>query len=71
MTLAADAAANRIACIAQLYDEWHGRYIVQRIVDGVYVDVRQLSRDDAMTYRTAGDEVLKIVFETIAPNPPA
>lgn len=60
MTLAADAAANRISCIAQLYDDWRGHYIVQRIDGGVYVDVRPLDRDEAMTYRTRVDEVLRL-----------
>lgn len=68
MTLAAAAAANRIACITQLYDEWRGFYVVQRLDGGVYVDVRPLARDEAMTYRTQSGEVLKIVYETIAPN---
>lgn len=62
MTLAADAAANRISCVAQLYDQWLGCYILQRIEGGVYVDVRQLSRDEAMTYRTLKDEVLRLVW---------
>lgn len=56
------AAANRIACIAQLYDEWGGHYIVQRIDGGVYVDVRKLSRDEALTYRTASGEVLRLEY---------
>lgn len=61
MTLTA-AAANRIACVAQLYDDWRGYYILQRIVGGAYVDVRQLSRDEAMTYRTKKDETLRLVW---------
>lgn len=60
MTLA--AAANRIALVAQLYDDWHGHYIVQRIDGGVYVDVRPLSRDEALAYRAASDEVLRLVY---------
>lgn len=62
MTLSSDAAANRIACIEQLYDDWHGRYILQRIEAGAYVDVKPLSRDEALTYRTANDEGLKLVW---------
>lgn len=34
MTLAADAAANRAALVAQLYDEWHGHYVLRQLVDG-------------------------------------
>lgn len=62
MTLTADAAANRIALVAQLYDDWRGHYIVQRIDGGVYVDVRHLSRDEAMTYRTQSNEALELVW---------
>lgn len=62
MTLAADAAANRAALVAQLYDDWHGCYVVQRLVNGAYVDVRQLSREEAMMYRLRNDETLKLVY---------
>lgn len=62
VTLNAGAAAMRAACAAQLYDEWHGYYVVQRLDAGAYIDVRQLSRDEAMTYRTQSDEVLELVW---------
>lgn len=59
--LNADAAANHARLVAQLYDEWGGHYSVQRLEGGVYVDVRPLSRDEALTYRTRQDEVLELV----------
>lgn len=58
MNLVIDAERNRLALIAQLYDEWSGWYVVQRIEAGVYVDVRPLSRDEAVAYRLASDEAL-------------
>lgn len=63
MTLNADAATTRAACATQLYDKWHGYYILQRLDGGAYVDVRQLIRDEAMTYRTQSDEVLRLVWK--------
>lgn len=60
MTLNADAAAMRAACATQLYDEWHGYYILQRLDGGAYVDVRRLIREEALIYRTASNEVLEL-----------
>lgn len=60
MTLAADADANRAALVAQLHDKWHGRYIVQRIEAGVYVDVRPLGRDEAIAYRLRSGAALRL-----------
>lgn len=60
MTLNADAAANRIACVAQLYDAWQGHYVVTRIEGGAYVDVKPLTRAEALTYRTRQGEALKL-----------
>lgn len=62
MTLNADADAMRSALALQLYDEWGGHYILQRLDGGAYVDVRQLGRDEAMTYRTQQGEVLELVW---------
>lgn len=62
MTLAADATANRTALVAQLYDRWGGCYVVQRLDGGAYMDVRPLSRDEAMTYRTRSGEVLRLEY---------
>lgn len=43
--------------------QFGGHYVVQRIDGGAYVDVRKLSRDEAMTYRTASGEVLRLEWE--------
>lgn len=43
MTLLTDAAANRSALVAQLYDDWHGRYVVQRL-DGWRIRGREAAR---------------------------
>ena len=57
------AANNRSRLVAQLYDDWRGHYMLQQLIGGVYCDVRQLSRDEAMRYRCAEDESLLIVWE--------
>lgn len=62
MPLHSDASKNRALLVAQLYDEWGGYYILQRLEAGAFVDVRPLSRDEALTYRTANDEALLIVY---------
>ena len=58
------AAANRVALVEQLYDEWHGYYVLQRLDGGTYVDVRPLSRDEALTIRPAPDEALELKWNT-------
>jgi hypothetical protein len=63
MTLPADSAANRAACAAQCYDDWHGFYILRRLFMGVYEDVRALGRDEALTYRTGAGEALEVKWE--------
>lgn len=60
MTLAADAERNRLALIAQLYDEWHGFYILQRLEVSVYVDVRPLTREEAVECRLAHGQALSV-----------
>lgn len=71
MTLAADSAANKDRLVAQLYDEWQGYYMLQqaqRDLFGVivaYVDVRQLSREEALSYRCKAGEALRLVYPTI------
>lgn len=60
MTLTDTAAAYRSALAAQLYDEWGGYYILQRLTDGRYQDVRQLTREEAETIRLRVDEALEI-----------
>lgn len=62
MTLNADSAANRIALVAQLYDDWQGHYIVTRIEGGAYVDVKPLKRAEALTYRAQAGEALRLVW---------
>lgn len=63
MTLNADAAANRIALITQLYDAWQGHYVVTRIDNGAYVDVNLLTRAEALTYRTQTGEALRLEWK--------
>ncbi len=70
MTLAADAAANRAALIAQLYDDWRGHYIMRCIVDGAWIEVRPLDRAEALTYRLAADEALEIVWRRVGDSAP-
>lgn len=62
MTLTDTAAAYRARLAAQLYDEWHGHYILRRLVDGRYQDVRPLNRAEAETIRLRGDEALMLVW---------
>lgn len=63
MTLAQDAERNRLALIDQLYDHWGGYYILRRLIDGHWCDVRALDKDQAIAQRLAGDEALLIVPE--------
>lgn len=63
MTLPADSAANRAALVAQLYDDWHGHYMVQVVLLGRYVDMRPLDRAEALTYRCAASEALQVRWE--------
>ena len=50
------------ALVARLYNEKGGHYRLIRIVDGKYRRVRELERDEALTYRCARDEVLRHVY---------
>lgn len=61
MTLTNTAATYRASLVAQLYDEWGGYYILQRLTDGRYQDVRTLTRAEAETIRLREDESLLIV----------
>jgi hypothetical protein len=51
----------RAALATQLYDEWHGHYLLMQVLLGQYVPVRELTRAEAMTYRTRPTETLRIV----------
>lgn len=62
MTLTDTAAEYRARLAAQLYDEWGGYYVLQRLTDGRYQDVRQLTRDEAETIRLRHDEALLIMW---------
>lgn len=62
MTLTDTAAEYRSRLAAQLYDEWGGYYVLQRLTDGRYQDVRPLTRDEAETIRLRGDEALMLVW---------
>lgn len=64
MTLIADAERNRLSLIAQLYDEWHGWYVVQHLFMGQYVDVRPLTRDEATAYKCKAGEALSVRWNT-------
>lgn len=48
--------------VARLYDEHHGYYLLMRLVDGHYRAERPLSRDEALTYYCASDEILRHVY---------
>lgn len=61
MTLTDTADSIRARLAAQLYDEWGGYYILRRLVDGRYQDVRPLNREEAETIRLHGDEALRLV----------
>ncbi len=56
------AATNRARCASWLYDRG-GHYRLRRLFIGQWVDVRDLGRDEAMTYRTAQDEALELIFD--------
>jgi hypothetical protein len=60
MTLNDDAASNRIALVVQLYADWRGWYMLRRVEFGRWQDVRPLSRDEALTYRTRPSEALEL-----------
>ncbi len=80
MTLDSVMAKMRRACARQLYDEWGGYYLLQRLVydeSGIfkddrgtlriqtmprYVDVRPLTRAQAMKYRCKTGEALQLIF---------
>lgn len=47
---------------AQLYDEWHGYYILRKLINGQWVDVRRVERAEAETLLPAVDEGLLIVM---------
>lgn len=52
MSLLQVAAQNRLACIAQLYDQWHGYYMTLiNDENGARVLGRKLSRQEAIDYR--------------------
>lgn len=61
MTLAQDAERNRLALIEQLYDRWGGYYVLCRLLDGQWHDVRPLSKSEAIVYRLRGDEAVEII----------
>lgn len=63
MTLTSTSAANRAALIVQLYDEWHGFYMLRRLFMGAWIDVRPLDRAEALTYRCKSDEALELKWE--------
>lgn len=60
LTAVADLKAD---LVHQLYDEWRGYYLLRRQVDGQCLDVRPLSRAEALTYRCAPDESLRLVYD--------
>lgn len=51
-------------CAAQLYDEWGGYYVLRKLYNGAWWDVRQLDRSEAMTYRPGPDEALELRWIT-------
>lgn len=56
------SATNRAALVAQLYDAWHGHYMLRQLRDGVWCDVRRLERDEALMYRTRQGEALEVIW---------
>jgi hypothetical protein len=62
MTLLADSNAVRQRNVAQLYDDWHGYYVLVRVIGGRRHHIRRLSRDAAMEYRTGKGESLLLKY---------
>ena len=58
--LTSTAADLRARNARKLYDEWSGYYVLRKLFMGAWIDVRQLSRDEALTYRIAPDEALEL-----------
>jgi hypothetical protein len=52
--------ACRLACLAQLYDEWGGWYMLRCLRQGRWVDVSMLSRLEAVWHRPGKDEALEL-----------
>ncbi len=61
MTLAQDAERNRLALIDQLYDQWGGHYLLQRLIDGQWHNLRALNKRQAIAHHLRDDEALEIV----------
>lgn len=62
MTLTDTAATLRAECAAQLYDQWQGYYMLQTMLFDHWCDVRPLTRAEALTYRPATDESLRLMW---------
>lgn len=60
MTLTSTTATIRAQCSAQLYDEWHGFYMLRRLFMSAWIDVRPLDRAEALTYRCKSDEAVEL-----------
>jgi hypothetical protein len=63
VTIYPTTAALRAALIVQFYDEWHGYYMLQMVMLGKYVDVKPLSKAEALLYRAKPGEALRLVYD--------
>ena len=62
MTLTDAIAVLNAALVKRLYDERGGYYMLRRLVNGKFRNVRPLSRDEALIYYCKRDEVLLHVY---------
>ena len=62
MTLTDTTVELNARLVARLYDERGGYYLLRRLVDGKFRDVRPLTRAEALTYYCRRDEVLRHVY---------
>jgi len=50
--------------VARLYDQHGGHYLLREVIGGVYVDIRPLSRDEALTFYCGPRQALLHVYPT-------
>ena len=48
--------------VERLYDEKRGYYLLMQLVNGEFVPIRPLTRDEALIWYCARDEVLRHVY---------
>jgi hypothetical protein len=62
-TLLAVAATNRLALIDQLYNQWHGHYVLVQRIAGVRQWMRPLTQAEAIEYRLQKNETLEVIWQ--------